>query len=75
MFIARRLRGPSKQLKHIIQIEHIIFKHPNWMEANQLAIYKRGWGFELADYKSVVSAETTGLRVMQARRPPGHGFY
>ena len=22
-------------------------KNPNWQEANQLAFYKRGWGFEL----------------------------
>jgi len=33
--------GPSKQLKQIIQIEHDV-KNPNWPEANQLAIYKRG---------------------------------
>jgi len=45
MFIA--LVGPSKQLKQIIPIEHNIFKNPNWPEANQLAIYKRGRGFEL----------------------------
>jgi len=37
----------SKQLKQIIQIEHNIVKNPNWLEANQLAIYKRGRGFEL----------------------------
>ena len=47
MFIAQRLVGPSKQLKQIIQIEHNIVKNPNWPEANQLAIYKRGRGFEL----------------------------
>ena len=39
---AQRLVGPSKQLKQIIQIEHNIVKNPNWPEANQLAIYKRG---------------------------------
>ena len=33
--------------KKIIQIEHNMFKNPNWQEANQLAIYKRGRGFEL----------------------------
>ena len=30
----------------IIQIDHNMFKNPNWPEANQLAIYKRGRGFE-----------------------------
>ena len=45
--LAQRLVGPSKQLKQIIQIEHNIVKNPNWSEANQLAIYKRGRGFEL----------------------------
>jgi len=39
--------GPSKQLKQIIQIEHNIVKNPNLPEANQLAIYKSGRGFEL----------------------------
>ena len=47
MFIAQVLVGPSKQLKQIIQTEHNIVKNPNWPEANQLAIYKRGRGFEL----------------------------
>ena len=41
------VEGPSKQLKQIFQIEHNIVKNPNWPEANQLAIYKRGRGFEL----------------------------
>jgi len=49
--------GPSKQLKQIFQIEHNIAKNPNWPEANQLAIYKRGRGFE---------PETAGLRVRRA---------
>ena len=48
MFIAQLLGGPSKQLKQIIQIEHCnIVKNPNWLEVNQLAIYKHGRGFEL----------------------------
>jgi len=38
---------PSKQLKQIFQTEHNIVKNPNWPEADQLAIYKRGRGFEL----------------------------
>jgi len=42
MFIAQVLVGPRKQLKQIIQTEHNIVKNPNWPEANQLAIYKRG---------------------------------
>ena len=29
-----------------IQIKHKWVKNPNWLEANQLAIYKRGQGFE-----------------------------
>ena len=28
--------------------EHKMVKNPNWREADQLAIYKRGWGVELA---------------------------
>ena len=43
----QRLAGPSKQLKQMIQIEHNIVKNPNCPEANKLAIYKRGRGFEL----------------------------
>ena len=27
--------------------EHNMVKNPNWLEANQLAIYKRDQGFEL----------------------------
>jgi len=45
VFIAQVLVGPSKQ--QIFQIEQNIVKNPNWPEANQLAIYKRGRGFEL----------------------------
>ena len=47
MFIAQVLVGPSKQMKQVTQIEHNIVKNPNWPEANQLAIYKCGQGFEL----------------------------
>ena len=39
--------GSSKQLKQIIRIVNNIVKNPNWPWANQLAIYKRGRGFEL----------------------------
>ena len=47
MFLAQVLVGTNKQLKQIIQIEDINVKNPNWPEANQLAIYKRGRGFNL----------------------------
>ena len=56
------LVGPSKQLKQINQIEHNIVKNPNWPEANQLAIYKLGWGFELeAAEKQIQTVVRTGL--------------
>ena len=66
---------PSKQLKQTIQIEHNIVKNPNWPEANQFAIHKRGRGFELGpatenQIQEVVGADlksrTTGLRVRRA---------
>ena len=41
------LVGPSKCLKQTIQIELKRVKNPNWSEANQLVIYKRGRRFEL----------------------------
>ena len=47
MFIAQVPVGPSKQLKQVIQIEHNIVKNTNWLEANQLVTYERGWGFKL----------------------------
>ena len=49
MFIAQVPVGSSKQLKQIFQIEHYIVKNPNWLDANQLAIYKRGQGLELGE--------------------------
>ena len=63
--------GPSKQLKQIIQIEHNIVKNSNWPEANKLAIYKCGRGFELgATMKQIqivvrvgLEPETAGLQV------------
>ena len=75
MFIAQVLVGPSKQLKQIIQTAHNILKNPNWPEANQLAIYKRGRGFELgATEKQVVvraglEPRAAGLRVLLADHP------
>ena len=62
MFIAQRLVGPSKQLKEMIQIEHNNVKNPNWPEVNQLAIYKRGRGFELgATVKQIQIVVRAGL--------------
>ena len=74
MFIAQVLVGPSKQLKQIIQIKHNIVKNPNWPEANQLAIYKRGRGFELGRTEKQIQVVaraglepgTAGLRVRHA---------
>ena len=42
------LVGLSKCVKQIIQIELNRVKNPNWPEANQLAIYKHGRGFDFA---------------------------
>ena len=47
VFIAQLLLGPSKQLKQIFQIQYNIVENPSWPEANFLAVYKRGRGFEL----------------------------
>ena len=56
--------GPSKQLKQTIQIEHSIVKNPNWPEASQLAIYKRGRGFELrATEKQIQVVARAGLEL------------
>ena len=46
VFIALMLVGLSKCLKQIIQIKLNRVKNPNWPEANELAIYKHGRGFE-----------------------------
>ena len=63
MFIAQRLIRPSKQLTQIIQIWHNIVKNPNWPEANQLAIYKSGQGFELrATAKLIQLVVRAGLK-------------
>ena len=72
--MAQMLVGPSKQLKQILQIEHNIVKNPNWPEANQLAIYKRGRGFELEATKKQIQVvaraglepRSAGLRVRHA---------
>ena len=46
VFIVQVLVRLSKQLKQIIQAEHKKVSNPNWPEAHQLAMYKRGQGFE-----------------------------
>ena len=74
VFIAQLLVGSSKQLKQIIQTEHDIVKNPNWSEANQLAIYKRGRGFKLGATEKQnqvvvrvgLEPGTSGLRVPHA---------
>ena len=76
MFIAQVLVGPSKQLKQIIQTEHNIVENPNWPEANELAIYKHGQGFELGTAEKQIQVVVraglepwaAGLRV----RPADH---
>ena len=47
VLIALMLVHPSKCLKQIIQMKLNRVKNPNWLEANQLAIYMRGRRFEL----------------------------
>jgi len=63
--IAKRLVGPSKLLKQIIQIEYNIVKNPNLPEANQLAIYKHSQGFELGATKRQIQV------VVRAGLEPG----
>ena len=76
MFVAQRLVGPSKQLKQMIQIEHNIVKNPNWPEANQLAICKRGQGFELgATVKQIQVVVRSGLEPGTAGLPPAQSNF
>ena len=44
--------GAEQILKQIVQIKH---NRDNWPEANQLAIYKCGWGFELRTTMNISS--------------------
>ena len=61
--------GPSKQPKQIIQIEHNIVKNPNLLEADELAIYKRGRGFELG---AIMKQIQVVVRVeLETRAPTG----
>ena len=63
VFIAQVLVGPSIKLqKETIQTENNMVKNPNWQEADQLAIYKRGRGVELgATEKQLLLAVRAGL--------------
>ena len=71
--IAQVLVGPSKQLKQILQIEFNNVKNPNWPETNQLAIYKRGRGFELrATEKQIQVVARVGLKPRTARLRDRH---
>ena len=72
---------PSKCLKQIIQIELNRVKTPNLLEANQLAIYKHGRGFELGttvnksswrserDLNSGPTHCKSGAQTIRPRRP------
>ena len=74
MFIAQVLVGPSKQLKQIFQTKHNIVENPNWLEVNQLPIYKRSRGFELGTTEKQIQIViraglelgSAGLRVQHA---------
>ena len=64
MFIAQVLVGPSKQLKQVFHSKHNIVNNPNWPQADQLAIYKRGRGFELeATEKQIQVVIRAGLEL------------
>ena len=70
----------------MIQIEHHFVKNPNWPKANQLAIYKRGRGFELGAIEKQIQVVvraglepgTAGMRVRHADHsatlPPHSSF-
>ena len=42
----------SGLMKQIIEKKHNMVKNPNWLEENQLAIYKRDRGFQLETAKN-----------------------
>ena len=68
------LHRAEQTTETIIQIEHNIVKNPNWPGANQLAIYKRGRGFELGATEKQIQVVaragfepgTAGLRVQHS---------
>ena len=66
------LVGPSKCVKQIIQIELNRVKNPNWLEANQLAIYKHGQGW---DYREQIQlAVGAACKKSSVRYPGASGF-
>ena len=75
MFIAQVPVGPSIKLqKETILTENNMVKTPNWQQADQLAIYKRGRGVELGvTEKQLLLAVRAGLEPgtsgLQVRRP------
>ena len=61
-------------MKQITQIVHNKVKNPNWSEANQLAVNKRGGGFELGLPRTIQLAvrvrlefEASGFQVRRLR--------
>ena len=51
-------------MKQIIQIKHNRVKNSKWPEANQLAIYKCGQGFELGNnHEQIQLAVRAGLQL------------
>ena len=69
------LVGPIIKLhKEIFKVENNVVKNPNWQEADQMAIYKRGRGVELgATEKQLQLAFRAGLEPgisrFQGQRP------
>ena len=53
VFIALMLVHPRKRLKQIIQMKLNRVRNPNWLEANQLAIYKGGFLIARICYKHI----------------------
>ena len=50
-------------MKQITQIVHNKVKNPNWSEANQLAVNKRGGGFELGLPRTIQLAVRATLQL------------
>ena len=49
--------GLFRDNEPIIQTKYNMAKNPNWQEANWLAIYKRGRGFELGTTMNPASGQ------------------
>ena len=64
----------TNRRKQVFLIQHNMVKNPNWQEADQLAIYKRGRGVELGatekQLQLVVRAGLEhGISALQVARP------